>query len=198
VGIGRVYVKVDGRLSFDEWCDQLRNGRSYVSDGTSHLMEFTAEDATGPHGAVAVGERGSELRLEQPGTVKLNVISAIRQPGTNAVDVEVVVNGYPVARQSVTPDGREQTLQFQVPIQRSSWVAVRTFPSAHTNPIFVLVDEKPIRASRRSAEWCLRGVDQCWSQKERFFAGAEHEQARLAYDHARKTYQAILQECESE
>jgi hypothetical protein len=54
------------------------------------------------------------------------------------------------------------------------------------------VDGTPIRASRRSAEWCLRGVDQCWSQKERFYLGAEHEQARLAYDHARQTYQQIL------
>jgi hypothetical protein len=40
----------------------------------------------------------------------------------------------------------------------------------------------------------LRGVDQCWSQKERFYLGAEHEQARLAYDHARQTYQQILNE----
>ena len=42
-----------------------------------------------------------------------------------------------------------------------------------TNPVFVLVGEKPIRASRRSAEWCLKGVDQCWSQKQRFIKADE-------------------------
>jgi hypothetical protein len=36
-------------------------------------------------------------------------------------------------------------------------VAVRAFPVAHTNHIFVLADGRPIRASRLSAEWCLRG-----------------------------------------
>jgi hypothetical protein len=50
---------------------------------------------------------------------------------------------------------------FDVAIEKSSWVAVRILPSAHTNPIFVLVGGKPVRASRRSAEWCLAAVSQC-------------------------------------
>lgn len=197
VGIGRVYVKLDGKLTFDDWCDQLRDGRSYVSDGTSHLMDFSATEVAAPGNAVAVGERASELRLNKPGRVRLRVIAAVRQPASNSVPLEVVVNGYPVASKLIAADGREQELEFEVPIERSSWVALRTFPSAHTNPIFVLVEDKPIRASRRSVEWCLRGVDQCWSQKERFYVGAEHAEALLAYDHARRTYQQRLQECES-
>jgi hypothetical protein len=192
VGIGRVYVKLDGKLNFDDWCDKLRDGRSYISDGTSHLMEFAATDTANRKNKVAVGERGSELHIKRPGKVKLTVIAATRQLDTNAVPLEVVVNGYPVASKMIKSAGREQEVTFEVPIDSSSWVAVRTFPSAHTNPIFVIVDGTPIRASRRSAEWCLRGVDQCWSQKERFYLGAEHEQARLAYDHARQTYQQIL------
>jgi hypothetical protein len=36
-------------------------------------------------------------------------------------------------------------------------VACRILPSSHTNPIFVLVGEQPIRAYRRSVEWCLQG-----------------------------------------
>ena len=36
---------------------------------------------------------------------------------------------------------------------RSSWAALRVYPSAHTNPVFVLVGGRPIRASHRSAEW---------------------------------------------
>ena len=66
-------------------------------------------------------------------------------------------------------------VSFEAKIERSSWVTARILPSSHSNPIFVLVGEKPIRASRRSAQWCLKGVDQCWSQKERFLKGDELE-----------------------
>jgi hypothetical protein len=82
-----------------------------------------------------------------------------------------------------------------VQIDRSSWVALRILPSSHSNPVFVLVDNKPIRASRRSVEWCLKGVDQCWSQKERFIKAAEKEDAKAAYAHARDVYRKRLAEC---
>jgi len=75
---------------------------------------------------------------------------------------------------------------------------MRILPSSHTNPIFVLVGGKPIRASRRSVEWCLKGVENCWAQKERFIKADEMEQAREAYAHARTTYQKLLTECEAD
>ena len=62
----------------------------------------------------------------------------------------------------------------------------------------ISVDGKPVRASRRSVEWCLQGVDRCWSQKERFFTEPELTQARADYEHARQTYRRILGETEAE
>ena len=73
-------------------------------------------------------------------------------------------------------------------------MALRILPSSHTNPVFVLVGGKPIRASRQSAEWCLRAVDQCWSQKARKIAEREKAAAEAAYEHARQTYRRILAE----
>ena len=73
-------------------------------------------------------------------------------------------------------------------------MALRILPSSHTNPIFVLVDEKPIRASRRSAEWCLKGVEQCWTQKKKLIAAGEMADAEKAYEHARETYRKLLGE----
>jgi len=53
--------------------------------------------------------------------------------------------------------------------------------------------------SRRSAEWCLKGVDECWSQKKkRFIKADEMADARAAYDHARKAYQKLLSEAKVE
>jgi hypothetical protein len=215
VGLGRSYVKLDGKLDYDQWCEGIRQGRNYVSDGKSHLMEFKVND-------VALGENGSELRLSQPSTVKLTARVAARlneQPDpalqkrdyakkpywdierarlddTREVPVEVIVNGYPVAKKNIMADGKLQDVSFDVKIDRSSWVALRILPSSHTNPIFVLVDGKPIRASKRSAEWCLKGVAQCWSQKEKLIKPAEQEEAKAAYAHARAAYQKLLAECE--
>ena len=45
VGLGRVYVKLpDGQLDFDQWCEGVKLGRSYVSDGKSHLIDFQVND----------------------------------------------------------------------------------------------------------------------------------------------------------
>ena len=44
VGQGRVYVqlgKVD--VDFAAWCEGLAKGRSYVSDGYAHALEFTVD-----------------------------------------------------------------------------------------------------------------------------------------------------------
>lgn len=217
VGMGRSYVKLDGKLTFDDWCAGIAAGRCYASDGMSHLIGFKAND-------VRMGEEGSELRLDQPATVHLTVqaaallsetpnpaihnlpyksqpywsIERARIGDTRKVPVEVIVNGYPVARQEILADGTQRDIAFDVKIEKSSWVALRILPSSHTNPIFILVDGKPIRASRRSAQWCLSGVDQCWSQKERFIAPDEMNDAKEAYQHARQAYRRILAECDAE
>jgi len=240
VGQGRVYAKVDGPLSYSGWVDALRAGRSYVSDGRSHLMDFNVNN-------VEVGTDASEVKLTGKGTVKARVkVSAFlnpvalgpegmpsdrgnpfwtdalnnrnistdsihdrpmdRQPfwhierarigNTREVPVELVKNGKPVARKNIVADGSVQDLGFDVPIERSSWVAIRILGSSHTNPIFVLVDGKPIRASHESAQWCLAAVNQCWTQKAPKISKAELPDAQTAYDHAREVYTKLIGECE--
>ena len=83
-------------------------------------------------------------------------------------------------------------------LNKSSWVALRILPSSHTNPVFVVIGDKPIRASKRSLEWCLRCVDACWAQKQKTYAPAELDEARAAYDHAREAYRTRLAEAEGE
>ena len=78
-------------------------------------------------------------------------------------------------------DGVTREISFDVPVKKSCWVALRIRASSHTNPIFVIVNEKPIR-EKRSLEWCLKSVDQCWSQKEALIAPKEHADA-VAEDH---------------
>ncbi len=81
--------------------------------------------------------------------------------------VELIVNGESVERREIEADGDINDVSFDFTPKQSSWVALRVFATAHTNPIFVEVDDKPIRASRKSAQWCLDAVDVCWNSKER-------------------------------
>ena len=113
---------------------------------------------------------------------------------TRTVPVEVIVNGVAVDHKDVTADGPEQMVTFSVPIKESSWVCLRIFPSSHTNPVFVLVGEKPIRASKRSAEWCLKAVDACWEQKKKAIRPNELAGAEEAYNKARAAYRKIAEE----
>jgi hypothetical protein len=215
VGLARSYAKVDGPLTYRKWIDAVQAGRSYVSDGRSHLFDFTID-------GTAAGTAGSEVRRDGAGRVKVSVRAAasldpqpneaVRQSrydekpywdverariGTSReVPVEVIVNGQRAAVQNLLADGTVRTLTFDVPISRSSWVAVRILPSAHTNPLFVLIDGKPVRGPRRSIEWCLNAVNQCWTQKAAQIRASEIADARKAYDHARQVYQHRLAEAD--
>ena len=171
LGIGRVYVKLDGMLDYDNWVEALRRGESYVSDGTGHLLDFERK------------ENGS-----------FSVTAASYHPESPEVEVELIVNGYPIAVKKIKANGKLNDLNFEIPMSgRSSWVAARIFPSAHTNPIWVKVDDKPVRV-KSSAKWCLASLEQCWLEKQNTYAPGEQVQARLDYDHARKTFQRILNE----
>lgn len=222
VGLWRTYVKLDGKLNYDAWCEGIQKGRGYVSDGNSHLLDFKVNH-------VIAGEQNSELLLEAPSKVNISVdvaallnessdeildnyniwyplvkkrqghtwnIENARMGDSQQVLVEVIVNGYPVDAQSISADGKIRTLDFEAGIERSSWVAVRIFPSAHTNPVFIKINNQNIRASRRSANWCLKGVDACWEQKKGFYKEDELQDAKEAYDHARKLYREIMTESE--
>ena len=217
LGMGRSYVRLDGALDYRAWVEGLRDGRSYVSDGKSHLLDFRV-------GGLAVGTRGSELKLERTGRVRVTAqvaalldakpdealrarrhdetpywnLERARSGATREVPVEVVVNGQPVARKNILADGVTREVAFEIEIKQSSWVALRILPSSHTNPVFVLVGDRPVRASRRSAEWCLKAVDQCWSQKASKISAAERREAERAYEAARQVYRRIIVESEVE
>ena len=215
VGLGRSYVKLDNKLDYDAWCEGIRQGRNYVGDGKSHLLEFQVDD-------VKMGENGSELKLDAGRKVKVKLQAAAmlelepredirsraysEQPywhveharigNTRTVPVEILQNGYPVATKEILADGSVHDLEFDIEVSRSSWIAVRILRSSHTNPVFVVVADKPIRAFRRSIDWCLKGVDQCWKNKESFIHESEMEQAKADYQHAREVYAQRLAECE--
>jgi len=72
VGLGRSYVKLDKtvKLNYPDWVQGVKVGRSYVSDGFSHLMDFTV------NGVAPGGEEGSLLKLDGPQKVHVTAMVA--------------------------------------------------------------------------------------------------------------------------
>ena len=110
---------------------------------------------------------------------------------TRNVYVELIVNGEAVDTIQIIADSSLQNISFQYPIKKSSWVALRIYPSSHTNPIFIIKDGKKIH-ELKSAQWCRKAVDQCWMMKEGNIRPSERADAEAAYDNARKIYDAII------
>jgi hypothetical protein len=220
VAHGRSYVKLDKALNFDEWAEGLKKGRTYTSEGKSHLMDFKVN-------GLEIGTKNSEIALSKPENVTISAKVAAYLPEiidstirplnikenvwiqkpfwnlerarlgkTRTVPVELVVNGEVIDRKIIEANGRVQEIRFETPIRKSSWVALRILPSSHSNPIFVLVDNQPIRANKKSADWCLKAVDVCWESKQNGIKSKEKDAAKQDYETAKKIFERVKAECE--
>ncbi len=219
VAHGRSYVKLDSGLNFNNWAEGLKLGRSYVSEAKSHIMDFKVNNMeigtynsevniSKPTTIKVTAKVAAYLNEQKDSSIKaLNIqenvweqqpfwnIERARIGDTRKVAVELIVNGFPVNKKEIVANGTVQDIDFETNIGKSSWVALRILPSSHTNPIFVLVDNRPIRANKKSAEWCLKAVDVCWQQKQDKISDKEKVQAQRDYDNAKQVYQQIINEC---
>jgi hypothetical protein len=221
-GMGRSYVRLDRRpvddSGYDAWLHNLQKGRLYHGDGRSHFLEFTVNGRASGDGNVTLDAAGIvdveatiAARLEAVPTAETEAIRSspdlvppswhlerARLGNSRGVEVELVVNGIAINRTAIIADGTPRRVRFKSNIVRSSWAALRILPSAHTYPVFVEIGGKAVRASKRSAQWCRNCVDTIWTLKSPFMRESERAAAAEAFDHARKTYDDILRECEVE
>jgi hypothetical protein len=221
VGQGRVYVQLGdvAAVDFAAWCDGLKRGRSYASDGYAHALSFTVEGRASGQEDVQLGApREVIVRAEVafapevpkavaygtqlPGAGRRMVGDTVNLHAPRSDEVvqggmrlvEIVMNGQIVAHQEVPADGEIHALEFPIAVERSSWIALRQFPQLHTNPVNVVVDGKPIRASRDSARWCAATIKLLWKNRHQFIAEPERPAAKAAYDRAIERYLQIAEE----
>jgi len=217
VGVGRSYVRLEHRpvdnAGYEDWVRGMAQGRLYCGDGRSHFLDFKVNGRRSGDGDLALKTSetlevealvAARLEPEEPANLSafkhgLNRwhLECARIDKTDTVPVELIVNGCVADKATLIADGKPRTIGFKTPIHRSSWVALRIFPSSHTHPVFAIIDAKPIRASKRSAQWCRACVDKVWEVKSPFIREIEKPAAVEAFDHARTVYEAIAIECES-
>ena len=217
-GVGRTYVKLKspprGDMGWRAWLAGLAAGHLYFGDGRTHFIDFTVagagsgstvnQEAAGPVEVCATVAVYLEPEVTEE-TKRIQTSPRYAKPAWHAdrarlgnsrtVPVEVVVNGHTAAVQTITADGTCQKVSMNIDLAASSWIALRVLPSGHTHPVFIEVGGRPIRGSRRSAEWCRRAVDVLWEAKAQFVRESELSEAAEAFDYARRAYEKIAVEC---
>src|SRR5262249_59924136 len=109
-GGDRVYVHVDGPLSYRGWIDGLKAGRSFVTNGP--MLTFTA-NGMGPGAVLKVGEKPR---------VRVKATARSRFPLAKA---ELVHNGKVIATAQLADDGLTATLDREVTLARGGWPLFR-------------------------------------------------------------------------
>jgi hypothetical protein len=204
-------------LNYDAYVTAIKKGRCYVSEGGSHIINFSVN-------GLEAGTNNSELALKDLQTLTVTAkvaaylpeqqteegadiahrppdnqpywnIERARIGKTRKVPVELIVNGKPVDTADIIADGAWQNINFNYPVKTSSWIALRIYPSSHTNPVFVTVNDKPIRVLE-SLQWSRQSVDQCWKMKQANIRPEEKAAAEAAYNDARNIYDKMIKESE--
>lgn len=185
-GGDRVYVHLDGPLTYPSWIDGLKNGRSFVTNGP--MLTFTVNGKE-PGAVLAVGPK-PRLRVKAMARALFPLSSA-----------ELVHNGQVIATAKLAEDGLTATLDQDVTLERGGWLAFRAdgrgtmdtaLPSlsAHSNPVYVEVNGLGYRSAedaRAFQKWIdefeilLRTRNRFPTEKLRNQAYDRLEAARLVY-----------------
>jgi hypothetical protein len=162
--------------AYERWAEGVRQGRAVVSNGP--LLELTVN---GRESGAVIDWRGDSQVVE--GTASAVFYRPIEL-------VEIVVNGRVVASRSGDGGQTELSLPFRLTLNESGWVAARVrcrrgegepLPEiqAHTNPVYVLRDHRPvhIKADRAAVLKRWEAEAEYYKGPALTFARPEHRQA---------------------
>lgn len=179
VGHQRVYVKLDGPLTYPGWMEGLRQGRSFVTNGPIVSLSV---DGRGPGETLTLGKR------------KVLRIQARARSLRSFERLEIVVNGKVAAGVPAQDEGRGAELSLDYPADQSLWIAARcmggspeetsiwTHPLfAHANPVYI---DFPGRDLAEPESGCylldfLKPLEK-WAREEAWFENRERKDQALA------------------
>jgi TolB protein len=187
-GSDRVYVHVDAPFTYQSWIDNLKAGRTFVTNGP--MFKFMVDDK-GP---------GDTIHLEPGGSVRVRATATSQYPLDR---IEVVVNGRVAATVEAGGGGPTIAIDRAIPIAESGWIALRVKgpphpdhpgPSlfAHTSAIYLVLPGKPVSA-RPDAEYFLQWIDRLDSvvQERNRIPGHRKPYVKAQLDAARAVYRKV-------
>lgn len=154
-GFGRVYVEQPDGFSRGNWLEQLNAGRSFVTTGPMLRLTLDGE----PMGTT-ISSDGSKTHALHGFVDSLDPITT----------VELVKNGIaspiktPPSKRTATGAHRTE-IRLDLPIESSSWIAVRCFTSdkgrprfAHSSPFHVDIAGRPLKPRKVEIDYLITRV----------------------------------------
>lgn len=191
-GGDRVYVHIPGPLTYDAWIDNLKKGRSFVSNGP--MLELTVD-----------GKRvGDTIKLDGPQKLRLKA-SAVSQ--YRLAKVELIQDGEVVHELLLSKELLDADLEKDIKFKKSGWIALRAsgpahadsvVPAvyAHTAPIYIDIAGSAVR-SREDAKFFLAWIDELSVMvrvRDRIPNAELRRHVESQLDEARKVYLRIAKE----
>lgn len=189
-----VYVPGVEPLTYRKWIEGIARGRTVISrNGHAEFLDLKVDGTQGP---------GAEIEIEGGGELTISVTWSANKKLSGPV--EIVSNGKVVARQEATAEvERPFTFSHTQVFDESSWVCARRVGSeghlVHTSPVYVSVDNRPVRADREDAEFFIQWIDnildkiQPGKEWNKFFPDS-YETVKMRYLRAREIYEKIREE----
>jgi hypothetical protein len=188
-GGDRVYVHVNGGLTYQGWIDGLKAGKSFVTSGP--MLEFTVNGE----------EPGATLKLPEKSVVRVKAAAKSQFPLDKA---DVIYNGKVVANATMSDDKRTATFEKPLTLESGGWIAFRVsgpgtidtplaLINAHTNPVYLEVGDKK-HQSAEEAKAFLKWIDQfeiLLRTRDRFPTPRHRELALDQIEAARSVYLRI-------
>jgi hypothetical protein len=149
------YVQIkDKELTYRNWIEGIKNGRTVVTtNGHTEFLDLKVNDSSRP---------GDEIKLGEKGKVNINVIWTSIQDQEGRI--EIVCNGKVVAVSEATVSpGKAAILNVDLTVKESCWICARRMNEkghqSHTAPVYITIDNRPVRASPEDAEYYVRWID---------------------------------------
>jgi len=197
IGSLLTYVQVkDSPLTYKAWIDGIKDGRTVVSlNGHNEFLDVKVNDNSGP---------GDEINFKQGGIVSVKILWTAARELTGSI--ELVCNGNVMAtRTGTAKPGEPVMMETSLEIPESSWICARRMNEeghqSHTAPVFVSVNNQPVRASAEDASYFINWIDNLlektspgneWNQ----FLTNDLDVVQDRYHAARDVYERIKSEAE--
>ncbi len=181
----RVFVRIEGAFRYESWLKGLRAGRTFITNGP--LLEFSV-NGRGPGADVAAG---------RPVRVAARALS--RLPFDR---LEIVRDGEVIAEAAAT-GGREASLEREVAVERSGWLAARVAARvkthggyvvfAHSGPVY-LRGNGPLARRQEAAALFVRELEESMSfirKNYRFASEADLAVAIGRFEQGQSSYRKL-------
>jgi Tol biopolymer transport system component len=189
-GHNRVYVRLDGPLTYEAWVEGLKAGRSFVT--SAPILQFTV-DGIEPGGTLKIGDKAR---------VRVKATALSPAPLKKA---ELFHNGAVIATATVSADGLKATLDRTIDLARGGWLTFSasgtgnaetptSYLNAHTNPVYIEMGKRLDRSSK-DAKQLLDWIDRfevVLRARGRFPTSRHRAQVLEQIESARNVYRKII------